>query len=47
MHYHMSVFGQYEGTWNEAEDYYRRIMRDSERVNFISVMREPRNHLLR
>lgn len=47
MHYHMSVFGQYDGTWNEAEDYYRRIMRDSERVNFVSVVREPRNHLLR
>eukprot|EP00904_Undaria_pinnatifida_P012458 jgi/Undpi1/8342/HiC_scaffold_25.g10811.m1 len=46
MHYHMSVFGQYDGTWNEAEDYYRRIMRDSERVNFVSVVREPRNHLL-
>ena len=47
MHYHMSVFGHYGGTWNEAEDYYRRIMRDSEKVNFITVMREPRNHLLR
>lgn len=47
MHYHVSPFGQYDGTWEEAENAYRGILRESEAVNFITVMREPRSHLLR
>lgn len=46
MHYHMSVFGQYKGTWHDVEQAYRKILRDPEEVNFITVMREPRTHLL-
>eukprot|EP00903_Cladosiphon_okamuranus_P011858 g11139.t1 len=46
MHYHISPFGQYDGTWEEAEQSYRKILRDSEPINFITVMREPRSHLL-
>lgn len=47
MHYHVSPFGQYDGTWQEAEDAYSKILRESEPISFITVMREPRNHLLR
>ncbi len=46
MHYHLSAFGQYTGTWKNAEVAYRKILRDPEKVNFITVMREPRSHLL-
>lgn len=46
MHYHMSVFGDYDGTWRQAEMRYREIMRDPLHVNFITVLREPRSHLL-
>lgn len=47
MHYHMSVFGQFDGSWQQAENYYKQILREEERVNFITVLREPRKHLLR
>ncbi|CAM9489564.1 unnamed protein product [Scytosiphon promiscuus] len=46
MHYHISVFGQYKGTWNDVEQAYRRILRHPDEVNFITVLREPRTHLL-
>lgn len=46
MHYHMSVFGDFESTWRQAEMSYRQIMRKSDPVNFITVLREPRSHLL-
>lgn len=47
MHYHITVFGQYSGVWQDAEQQYRQLMRDPENVNFITIVREPRSHLLR
>ncbi|CAB1103890.1 unnamed protein product [Ectocarpus sp. CCAP 1310/34] len=47
MHYHITARGQYWGTWNEAETYYRDIMRNPDDINFVTVLREPRSHLLR
>ncbi|CAN0088221.1 unnamed protein product, partial [Ectocarpus sp. 6 AP-2014] len=46
MHYHITTQGQYTGTWDEAVKYYRRIMRDPDDINFVTVLREPRSHLL-
>lgn len=46
MHYHISVFGQYKGTWPYMEQGYRRILRKPKEVNFITVLRDPRAHLL-
>ncbi|CAN0014418.1 unnamed protein product [Ascophyllum nodosum] len=46
MHYHHSVFGQYDGTWKHADEAYRKIMRDPDNVKFVTVLREPRSHLL-
>lgn len=47
MHYHISPSGQYWGTWSKAAEYYRDIMRYPNRINYITVLREPRSHLLR
>eukprot|EP00752_Nemacystus_decipiens_P007990 g7138.t1 len=46
MHYHITPKGQYRGTWDEAAKYYRGIMRHPDRINFVTVLREPRSHLL-
>ncbi|CAM9149828.1 unnamed protein product [Ectocarpus sp. 4 AP-2014] len=46
MHYHVSAFGQFEGSWRQAEQAYRRILRNTKAVNFVTVVREPRSHLL-
>ncbi|CAM9934952.1 unnamed protein product, partial [Ectocarpus sp. 13 AM-2016] len=46
MHYHITTQGQYTGTWDEAVKCYRRIMRDPDDINFVTVLREPRSHLL-
>lgn len=46
MHYHISGRGQYDGTWSDALEYYRQIMRDPDNINFITMLREPRSHLL-
>ncbi|CAM9489149.1 unnamed protein product, partial [Scytosiphon promiscuus] len=46
MHYHISLNGQYRGTWKEAAGYYRDIMRYPNRINFVTLLREPRSHLL-
>lgn len=47
MHYHHSTFGQYDGTWEKAERDFRDILRDDKKVNFVTVVRDPRTHLLR
>lgn len=47
MHYHITPKGQYAGTWSDAVKYYRGIMRHPNRINFVTVLREPRSHLLR
>lgn len=46
MHYHISYTGQYRGTWSDALDCYKQIMRDPDNINFVTVLREPRAHLL-
>lgn len=46
MHYHMSVFGHLKGSWQQAEENYRLIMKEDTAVNFVTVVREPREHLL-
>ncbi|CAN0081990.1 unnamed protein product, partial [Ectocarpus sp. 6 AP-2014] len=46
MHYHISHSGEYTGTWPQAENYFRRIMRHPDSINFVTVLREPRSHLL-
>lgn len=47
MHYHISNKGHFNGKWSDAHRHYRGVMRDPDRVNFITVMREPRSHFLR
>ncbi|CAM9406123.1 unnamed protein product, partial [Ectocarpus sp. 12 AP-2014] len=46
MHYHITPNAQYEGTWKDAVTYYRTIMRNPDDINFVTVLREPRSHLL-
>lgn len=46
MHYHISGRGQYSGSWPDALNQYRQIMRDPDNINFVTVLREPRSHLL-
>ncbi|CAM9357794.1 unnamed protein product [Ectocarpus fasciculatus] len=46
MHYHISHSGEYKSTWPQAENYFRRIMRYPDSINFVTVLREPRSHLL-
>ena len=47
MHYHISARGRYHGRWFRAEQQYRDIMRDPDNVNFVTLIREPRSHLIR
>ncbi|CAM9324747.1 unnamed protein product [Pylaiella littoralis] len=47
MHYHISTFGEYDGSWEHAEQQYRQLMRDPAGIHFITVLREPRSHFLR
>lgn len=47
MHYHISAAGRYGGTWSGAERAYRDIMRDPNNINFVTVLRDPRSHLIR
>lgn len=46
MHFHIGKYWNLGCTWDEAEQHYRDIMRDPARVNFITMFREPREHLL-
>lgn len=47
MHYEICGRGKFGGTWVEAENYYRDILRDPDNINFVTVLREPRSHLIR
>lgn len=47
MHYHITPKGNYGGKWAQAEKYYRDIMRDPDNINFVTVLREPRSHVIR
>lgn len=47
MHYHITGRGHYTGTWDNAVALYKQIMRDPDSINFATVIREPRSHLIR
>ena len=46
-HYHITPTGQNKGTWNGAYLSFRTIMREPDTINFVTILREPRSHLLR
>lgn len=46
MHYHIGDAGPLVGTWDEAKDSYEQILRDPDNINYITIFREPREHLL-
>ena len=46
MHYHIGDAGPLIGTWDEAKDLYKKILRDPENINFFTIFREPREHLM-
>lgn len=43
---HISPVGRYSSTWKEARGLYEDIMRLRD-INFVTVLREPRSHLIR
>eukprot|EP00903_Cladosiphon_okamuranus_P016251 g14989.t1 len=45
MHYHVNE-GQWEGNWEDAHGMYQQILQDTERINYITVVRSPREHFL-
>ncbi|CAN0281962.1 unnamed protein product [Ascophyllum nodosum] len=45
-HYHITPTGQNKGTWNGAYLSFRTIMREPDTINFVTILREPRSHLL-
>lgn len=47
MHYHISGHGKYQGNWSKAKRHYRDIMRDPDNINYVTVLRDPRSHLIR
>lgn len=46
MHYHIGDAGPLAGTWDEAKGMYKQVLRDPENINYITIFREPREHLL-
>ena len=46
MHYHLDAKGKLRGTWKEAVTGYRKIMQDSNHIYWLTILREPREHLL-
>lgn len=38
--------GPLAGTWDEAKGMYKQVLRDPENINYITIFREPREHLL-
>lgn len=46
MHYHFTSSGDFRGHWEKAKVLYEQIMRDDERVNYLTVLRSPREHFL-
>ncbi|CAB1103767.1 ST [Ectocarpus sp. CCAP 1310/34] len=45
MHYHVHE-GVWEGTWEDNTNMYQQIMQDAEPINYITVVRSPREHFL-
>lgn len=46
MHYHIGTSTRMTCKWKVAEEYYRRIMKDPDSINFFTILREPREHLM-
>lgn len=46
MHYHYTSAGEFGGRWEMARKHYQNIMREEERINYITVLRSPRSHFL-
>lgn len=46
MHYHIGDAGPLASTWDEAKDMYKQVLRDPENINYLTIFREPREHLL-
>ncbi|CBJ28709.1 Sulfotransferase [Ectocarpus siliculosus] len=46
MHYHYTAYGSFDGRWAEAKAMYEKIMREGERINYITVVRSQRSHFL-
>ena len=47
MHYEISSMGHFNRPWADARKRYRGIMRDPDKINFLTVIREPRAHFIR
>jgi len=46
MHYHMTVNEIHAAPWKNLDTLYRTIMRDPDRINYVTILREPREHLI-
>lgn len=46
MHYHMTVGEFYAAQWETIDKLYRTIMRDPDRINYVTLLRDPREHLI-
>ncbi|CAM9861374.1 unnamed protein product [Pylaiella littoralis] len=46
MHYHYTISGSFQRHWAEAASMYEKIMQENERINFITIVRNPRMHYL-
>lgn len=46
MHLHIGNHFNLGYTWETAREYYRTIMRDPDNINFVTIVREPREHML-
>lgn len=46
MHLHIGNPYNLGCTWETAREYYRTIMRDPDNINFVTIAREPREHML-
>ncbi|CAM9891608.1 unnamed protein product [Ascophyllum nodosum] len=46
MHLHIGNPFNLKCTWEEVRDRYRTVMRDPDNINFVTIVREPREHVL-
>ena len=48
IHYHICgpLAGLHNRDWEDIESGYKAIMRDPENINYMTIIREPREHLL-
>eukprot|EP00904_Undaria_pinnatifida_P006312 jgi/Undpi1/2810/HiC_scaffold_14.g06187.m1 len=46
MHYHYTESGMFTGRWKEATAMYKEIMQEGERISYVTVVRNHREHFL-